>query len=71
MLIEIYPYGIQRLQGDLNRLLRFCSLHFTCGVLNTGEHDEVLTWVPVDGITTQLRDATRVPCEYYHLFLKK
>jgi FkbM family methyltransferase len=72
MLIEIYPYGIQRLQGDLNRLLRFCSLHFTRGVLNTGEHDEVLTWVPVDDIATQLRDryeaATRVPGEYYLLF---
>jgi hypothetical protein len=44
-------------------------------VLNTGEHDDVLTWMPVDDITTQLRDryeaATRLPGEYFHLFLTK
>jgi FkbM family methyltransferase len=75
VLIEIYPYGIERLQGDLMRLLGFCSRHFSRAVLNTGEHDDVLTWMPVDDITTQLRDryeaATRLPGEYFHLFLKK
>ena len=75
MLIEIYPYGIERLQGDLTQLLRFCCLYFSRAVLNAGEHDNVLTWLPVQDIASQLRDryktATGNAHEYFHLFLKK
>lgn len=66
---------MERLRGKIGDLLQFCSLHFTNGALNYGENDRVLAWMPVDYVTKQVRDrydeATEVPGEYYHLFLRK
>jgi len=75
MLIEIYPYGIARMHGDLASLLRFCTEHFQFAALNSGEHDDVLAWMPVEAATRQLADryetAVKIHSSYFHLFLKK
>ncbi len=73
LLIEVYPYGIERLQGDIAALLCFCARHFTAGVLNSGERDDILDWKPVPVVADQLRDkyqkASGNQREYFHLFL--
>jgi FkbM family methyltransferase len=75
MLVEVYPYGIERLRGDFEALLRFCAVHFTWGALNEGEHDSVLTWMPVQDVADHLRERYRQSSakasEYFHLFLRK
>jgi FkbM family methyltransferase len=75
LLVEVYPYGIERLQGDLADLLRFSEAHFNHGVLNTGEDDDVLTWVPVPNVVDQLRShypkAAEDASAYFHLFLRR
>ncbi len=75
MLIEIYPYGIERMGGDLASLLGFCTEHFRFAALNSGEHDDVLAWMPVEAAARQLADrygtAMKSDSSYFHLFLKK
>lgn len=75
VLVEVYPYGIERLQGDFSALVRFCVDHFALGALNSGEQDNVLTWVPVRDATDQLRSlygrASESAQQYFHLFLKR
>jgi FkbM family methyltransferase len=75
MVVEVYPYGIERLRGDFAGLLRFCTVHFTWGALTMGEHHSVLAWMPVQAVSKQLRDqyqrASGNAYEYFHLFLKK
>jgi FkbM family methyltransferase len=75
MVVEVYPYAIERLRGDLAALLHFCTVHFTWGALTMGEHHNVLAWMPVQAVADQLRDqyqrASGNAYEYFHLFLKK
>jgi len=75
MVVEVYPYAIERLRGDLAALLRFCAVHFTWGALTMGEHHSLLAWMPVQAVADQLRDqyqrASVNAYEYFHLFLKK
>ena len=75
LLIEIFPYGIERLHGDLAGLLRFCSDNFAWAALNSGEQDDICTWMRVDDIVARLHDryaaAVGHPAVYHHLFLRK
>jgi FkbM family methyltransferase len=75
LMIEVFPQGIERLQGDFRGLLRFCSDNFAWAALNTGEHDGICTWMRVDDIVPRLRDrydaALGHSAVYHHLFLRK
>lgn len=75
LVIEVYPYAIERLDGNLSELLCFCTRQFASGALNSCEQDDVLDWRPVSVVANQLRDryltASRNECEYFHLFLRR
>ena len=75
IVVEVYPYAIERLRGDFAALLRFCTDHFAWGALTMGEHHSVLAWTPVQAVADKLRDqyqrASGNAYEFFHLFLKK
>ena len=73
--IEIYPFGIDRLQGDLASLLKFCAGQFHWAAFNEGEDQSIPPWQPVGDITTAIAHrheaAKRDASQYFHLFLKR
>jgi len=73
--IEIYPYGIENLQGDLAGLLAFCDEQFRWAALNEGEDQSIPGWQPVADIIGAIgpcyETAKRDSSQYFHLFLKR
>jgi|FEC22Drversion2_1045045.scaffolds.fasta_scaffold01715_2 FkbM family methyltransferase len=74
-IIEIYPYGIESLQGDLAGLLAFCDEQFRWAALNEGEDQSIPGWQPVGDIVGAIgpgyETAKRDSSQYFHLFLKR
>lgn len=75
MVVELYPYALQRMRADMDGLLGFMAEHFReAGLIDGGSHTAPM-WYPVDEVIDALK-----PCvapgavetsDYFHLFLRK
>lgn len=75
MILQFYPYVLERACGDPMRLCHFIARHFDSGVAMWGEQEEALAWRPIGDIvdlTASLAGReTRTPYDYCYLVLRK
>lgn len=71
---EYWPYGIERIGGNLPFLVDFISRHFEEGALVDGDGDETPRWSPIRAVADELSaswGADRTAYRYHEVFLRK
>ena len=75
LVVEIYPYGLQRMGADADLLLRFMAEHFCDAAVIPGGTPALPSWERAAAVVAALRawlsPGASGPADYVHVFLRK